>query len=334
MLVKAQLQSASVVLQVAMGLEYLHSSIVRHGSLWPGNVTISPDGKRVKLADYGRTDRVLFAAFTSQLAYPPADTDKWRGAYTAPEIFKHVLMSKGKATAGGSTTRRFSTLPAGTLRGVEPDIYALGCILARMAQTAPLYAVGTATAGVPPWSGRPQLTSADKAHQVLTTALAAASDTMAPMGVSMMRLAAECIAIQPSDRPDVGTVLSHMRLVARQAALDEITGCDKVEQPEPASMISLRNEADETEHDPALVEAIEEASRLSAQEARASTAVAHEGAPSSPEERSRTRSNKARAEEHGRFVRRVQSVVTNDTAESEATIQTFVNMGESKRIRI
>jgi len=274
MLATAQLQSASVVLQIAMGVEYLQTNMVRHGSLWPGNVTISADGKRVKLADYGRTDRVVFAALSAQLEESTTDTDKWRGAYTAPEILAQLMGGGGrlrpKAAGGGTsrsaiTTRQVNHGSSGGLRGVEPDLYALGCIMARMAQTGPLYKRGTPTGPTPPWDHRPLAAAAERAHEVLTTALTAANSTLAPMGVSMTRLAAECVAIRPSERPDIGTVLSRMRMVTRQAALDELHGEDESNKP-PAPVLSDSETDEEERHEPQLRDAIKEASRLTAQE--------------------------------------------------------------------
>ena len=118
--------AVSIAHQTAQGLAYLHDHGVWHGSLWPPNVMLGgKSGSDVKLADYGRSKRLVCHLLEAEekstssavgaKALTPA-SDARRAPFAAPELLHdHVYAAPG-------------------------DVYALGCLLARMGSAAPLFA--------------------------------------------------------------------------------------------------------------------------------------------------------------------------------------------------
>ena len=108
---------------VTDALGFLHDLDLSHGSLWPRNVLLT-SGRKVKLADYCRDERVILKMLTVQHAQieaaqdasgdSPMDDgrigDLWRGPFTEPELFFDNTV--------------WSSIAA--------DVYSLGCIIARI----------------------------------------------------------------------------------------------------------------------------------------------------------------------------------------------------------
>ena len=145
LLVSHPVLSCSIAQQVAQALAFLHSHDVPHGCLWPPNVMLTHRREKggaaskprsstaaatlgvtsvihVQLADFGRPRQVVEHLVGMELRRAKregdaAASDDHQLPFTAPELLK---------------------VRAGVEWGAPADIWALGCMLARMGSTRPL----------------------------------------------------------------------------------------------------------------------------------------------------------------------------------------------------
>jgi len=171
--------------QVGEALACLHSLGVVHGCLWPPNVLLGgPTQREVKLADYARSATLISFLFEME-EYGDADADispdSRRAFFVAPEVL-----------AGGDAS-------------AAADMYAVGCLIARMGMQQPLYARQLSSTPTP-----------KVLYQVMAGSLSPLDDMRASahFGSSpprMVEIAEECLSARASDRPEAQTLSPRLR---------------------------------------------------------------------------------------------------------------------------
>ena len=156
---------------VASGLAYLHSHGIGHLALHPGNILLDAKQK-VLLTDYGRPKRLLEHNLQSDV--PPEDLrhrEERPWHYLAPEAFREES-------------------------DMASDVWALGCILARLASNLPIYTTPVDNSETHDLALRAQITNGDRSP----------ADVMAdvqglPMG--LLAFVRECTQVNASNRPTI-----------------------------------------------------------------------------------------------------------------------------------
>ena len=146
---------------ITSGISYLHSHEIAHLSLHPGNVLLDKD-MRVKLSDFGRRPEALDRVASKMIDEEPLTGGEPRWLYLPPEVLKRAVGDDGFASApptkgghmiyGGNYSKGGKKSPKGGDDGLPPlvdgigpwtrhvDLWALGCMIARIASIKPLYA--------------------------------------------------------------------------------------------------------------------------------------------------------------------------------------------------
>lgn len=97
-------EAMAILEQICAGVAYIHSRRIIHRDLKPGNILVTPDGRYVKIIDFGLSHGPAFTQF---------DIPGGTAGYMAPEA---GVVSED---------------PSG---GFAADIYSLGCIMAQLGQ--------------------------------------------------------------------------------------------------------------------------------------------------------------------------------------------------------
>ena len=193
MLTSNIVEAVSIVKQVAHGLAHLHSNSLTHGCLWPPNVLLGGRSQHmVKLSDYGRSKRLiqhLLERDEGELnqgargaSNTTAASDMRRAPYAAPELI------------------------SGESWSASADVYALGCLTARMASGAALYSSQLATM---PWH--------KVFHNICVGVTSATAEVPAGcLPQALMSLIEHCISLEPKSRPRSAYCA---RALEKQAAL-------------------------------------------------------------------------------------------------------------------
>lgn len=75
----------TVIVQILLGLEYLHANKIIHRDLKPDNILINPDTLEIALCDFGMSEMLM--------KYRKCDTKVTAPFYRAPEVFKEQKYS-------------------------------------------------------------------------------------------------------------------------------------------------------------------------------------------------------------------------------------------------
>lgn len=221
----------NVACGIADGLKFLHGQRIAHAALHPGNVLLDAQ-MRPQLADYGPSMCRLRATYArtkegrmklqrrdddAQGAEPLAGSES--NLYLSPEI----LPSVGKVHLWSAA--RALDLPS--------DVWALGCLVARLATLKPLY-----------YKERPaliaalSLATADEraaaARECITTGMwrpAAQLEGEAFLPLGLLELVESCTSLEPAERPSSALVHSALEQLREE---EEAEGAsDGLELPVP-----------------------------------------------------------------------------------------------------
>jgi len=221
----------NVACGIADGLKFLHSQRIAHAALHPGNVLLDAQ-MRPQLADYGPSMCRLRATYArtkegrmklqrrdddAQGAEPLAGSES--NLYLSPEILPSV-----------GTVHRWSAARALDL---PSDVWALGCLVARLATLKPLY-----------YKERPaliaalSLATADEraaaARECIATGMwrpAAQLEGEAFLPLGLLELVQKCTSLEPAERPSSALVHSALEQLREE---EEAEGAsDGLELPVP-----------------------------------------------------------------------------------------------------
>jgi serine/threonine protein kinase len=208
----------NVACGIADGLKFLHGQRIAHAALHPGNVLLDAQ-MRPQLADYGPSMCRLRATYArtkegrmkllrrdedAHGAEPLAGSES--NLYLSPEILPSV------GTAHRWSAARALDLPS--------DLWALGCLVARLATLKPLY-----------YKERPalvaalSLATADEraaaARECIATGMwrpAAQLEGEAFLPLGLLELVESCTSLEPAERPSSALVHSALEQLGEEEA--------------------------------------------------------------------------------------------------------------------
>jgi serine/threonine protein kinase len=204
---------------IADGLTFLHRQGIAHAALHPGNVLL--DGQmRPRLADYGPSMCRLRATYARVIASNPAVRSPERRSPERRSPVRRRASSAAASATSGVITARSNLLylspeslalvgtaqvwSAGRALDLASDIWALGCLVVRLATLKPLY-----------YKERPAMIAAHAHVRICISsgawrpAAQLVGEAFLPMG--LLELVEQCTSLMPAERPS--SAKAHLGLV-------------------------------------------------------------------------------------------------------------------------
>jgi serine/threonine protein kinase len=199
---------------IADGLTFLHRQGIAHAALHPGNVLLD-EQMRPRLADYGPSMCRLRATYARVIASNPAVRSPERRS----PVRRRASSAAASATSGVITARSnllylspeslalvgtAQVWSAGRALDLASDIWALGCLVVRLATLKPLY-----------YKERPAMIAAHAHVRICISsgawrpAAQLVGEAFLPMG--LLELVEQCTSLMPAERPSSAKV--HLGLV-------------------------------------------------------------------------------------------------------------------------
>ncbi|KAJ4406663.1 Protein kinase protein rad53 [Didymella pomorum] len=212
--------------QVLSALTYLHRSQITHRDIKPDNILIADvDPLRVKLSDFGlskvvKHEETFLKTFCGTLLY------------CAPEVFPDYGESKGtKRRRGAKQYHQYSS---------SVDIWSFGGVL--------WYAL----CGEPPFKGIADATGQAMYNNITTTELSTEPLKRVGVSPSCIDLLMQMLQIDPHERPDARTCLTHPWLkegaaIPPDPSLQSIVEEEEEEAEQQLSQLSIGGELEEDE---------------------------------------------------------------------------------------
>jgi len=231
----------NVACGIADGLKFLHGQLVAHAALHPGNVLLDAQ-MRPQLADYGPSMCRLRATYARTAAAVAARAPQRGRTHIGDSLSTSSSVSEPLAGSESNLYLSPEILPSvGTVHlwsaaralDLPSDLWALGCLVARLATLKPLY-----------YKERPalyealSLATADEraaaARECIATGMwrpAAQLEGEAFLPLGLLELVESCTSLEPAERPSSALVHSALEQLREE---EEAEGAsDGLELPVP-----------------------------------------------------------------------------------------------------